>query len=173
MTVLLFFAFISGIVTILSPCILPVLPIVLSGSVGGKRRPAGVITGFIASFSLFTLVLSTLVRALNIPPDALRTIAVVLIVLFGLVMVVPWLQKSFEALASRLTSRRHSPGGKGGFGGGLLVGASLGLVWTPCVGPIMASVISLAVTQSVNSGTVLIILSYSLGTSIPMAGIMF
>ena len=69
MLVLSFFAFLSGIVTILSPCILPVLPIVLSGSVGGKRKPLGVVAGFIGSFSVFTLLLSTLVQAFQIPPD--------------------------------------------------------------------------------------------------------
>ena len=89
MLILVFFAFLSGIVTILSPCILPVLPIVLSGSVGGKKRPSGVILGFIASFSIFTLALSTLVRVLNIPPDALRYAAVVLIITFGLIMLIP------------------------------------------------------------------------------------
>jgi len=173
MTLLLFFAFLSGIVTILSPCILPVLPIVLSGSVGGKRRPLGVVTGFIASFSIFTLLLSTLVRMLNISPDALRYAAVILLVLFGTLMIVPFLRNRFELIASRLTSRQ---GGtqkqRAGFGGGILVGVSLGLVWTPCVGPIMASVISLAITQNVDSASVLIILAYSIGTGIPMLIIM-
>jgi len=173
MTLLLLFAFLSGIVTILSPCILPVLPVVLSGTVGGRRRPWGVIAGFVFSFSLFTLALSSLVRAFQIPPDALRWAAAVLIVLFGLVMALPPLQRVFEHLASGLTRRR--PGGTGsreGFAGGLAVGFSLGLVWTPCVGPIMASVISLAAARSVDGGAVLIILAYSLGTSLPMLGIM-
>lgn len=172
MTVLLFFAFLSGIVTILSPCILPVLPIVLSGSVGGKRRPLGVILGFVAGFSLFTLALSTLVRALDIPPDTLRIAAVILIISFGAVMAVPRLRGGFELLASRMTGRRRKQPSMAGFTGGILVGVSLGLLWTPCVGPIMASVISLAVTRSVDGGTVLIILAYSLGTSIPMLAIM-
>lgn len=172
MMILLFFAFLSGIVTILSPCILPVLPIVLSGSVGGKRRPFGVILGFIASFSIFTLALSTLVRVLSIPPDALRILAVVLITGFGLVMIIPKLSNGFERFASRITSSRQKKTTSEGFTGGLITGLSLGLVWTPCVGPIMASVISLAITQSVDSGTIFIILAYSLGTSIPMLAIM-
>jgi len=172
MTLLLFFAFLSGIVTILSPCILPVLPIVLSGSVGGKRRPLGVVTGFVASFSVFTLLLSTLVRLLNIPPDSLRYGAVFLLVLFGTIMIAPPLRLKFELLASSLTSRQGTQKQRTGFSGGLAVGASLGLVWTPCVGPIMASVISLAVTQNVDGGSVMIILAYSLGTSIPMLIIM-
>ncbi|MBI9102753.1 MAG: cytochrome c biogenesis protein DipZ [Spirochaetales bacterium] len=172
MTVLLFFAFLSGIVTILSPCILPVLPIVLSGSVGGRRRPFGVILGFTLSFSIFTLVLSTLVRAFNIPPGILRVTAVILITVFGLVLVIPKLRETFEIITSRVVSKGKQSKSTDGFVGGILVGISLGLVWTPCVGPIMASVISLAVTQNVDGGSILIVLAYSLGTSIPMLAIM-
>ncbi|MDA8425436.1 MAG: cytochrome c biogenesis protein DipZ [Treponema sp.] len=177
MAVLLVFAFVSGVITILSPCILPVLPIVLSGSVGGgKARPLGIISGFVVSFTVFTLTLSALVQALNIPPDALRYVAVVLIGLFGLVMVIPPLGRAFEAAASRLAGLGSRGGMKAsartGFGPGLLIGLSLGLIWTPCVGPIMASVISLALTQRVDGGSVLITLAYTLGTSIPMFAVM-
>ncbi|MDC7219786.1 MAG: cytochrome c biogenesis protein DipZ [Spirochaetales bacterium] len=172
MTVLTFFAFLSGIVTILSPCILPVLPLVLSGSVGGKRKPFGVVVGFIASFSLFTLTLSALVQALNIAPDTMRIVALVIIIGFGTLLVIPPLQKKFELLASKMVGGKRSSG-KSGFTGGLLVGASLGLIWTPCVGPIMASVIGLAVSQQVDGGAVLIVIAYALGTALPMLGIMF
>ncbi len=171
MIVLSFFAFLSGMVTILSPCILPVLPIVLSGSVGGKGRPLGVVTGFIASFSLFTLILSTIVQTLQIPPDTLRVVALIVITGFGLVLVIPQLQLKFEMMASRIIKIRKSSD-KNGFFGGVMVGASLGMIWTPCVGPIMASVIGLAVTQQVDGGAVLIVVAYSLGTSLPMLGIM-
>jgi cytochrome c biogenesis protein CcdA/thiol-disulfide isomerase/thioredoxin len=183
--ILLAFAFVSGVITILSPCILPVLPIVLSGGVGGGRaRPFGVLAGFVVSFTAFTLSLSAIVQALGIPVDALRVVAVVLIVLFGIVMLVPWLRDRFEMLTSRLASRGNRAGtasaaaktgakkGWAGFGGGILVGLSLGLIWTPCVGPIMASVISLALTQHVDGGSVFITLAYTLGTSIPMLGVM-
>ncbi len=179
MIVLLGFAFLSGVITILSPCILPVLPIVLSGGVGGgKARPFGVLAGFVVSFTAFTLTLSAIVQALGIPVDALRIVAVVLIVLFGVVMLVPWLSVRFELLTSRIA--RKSGGGVGapgtpkrtGFWSGVVVGLSLGLIWTPCVGPIMASVISLALTQHVDGGSVSITLAYTLGTSIPMLGVM-
>lgn len=171
MVVLSLFAFLSGIVTILSPCILPVLPLVLSGSVGGKGRPPGVVLGFIVSFSTFTLILSALVQALNIAPSALRWAAVIIIIGFGLVLLVPPLQRAFEALASRLVATRQRQGGNG-FGGGVVLGASLGMIWTPCVGPIMASVISLAVSSRVDGGSVLLVLSYSAGTAIPMLAVM-
>ena len=114
-----------------------------------------------------------LVDALGIPSNALRIAAVVLIVGLGLVMVVPQLRDRFELLASKLTSRTKRGAGGSGFAGGVPIGLSLGLVWTPCVGPIMASVIALALTQQVDGGAALITLSYTLGTSIPMMAIMF
>ena len=182
MIVLLGFAFLSGVITILSPCILPVLPIVLSGGVGGgKARPFGVLVGFIVSFTAFTLALSAIVQALGIPVDTMRIVAVVLIVLFGLVMLVPFLRDRFELIASRIARRGPGSGraagapataGMAGFGSGIVVGLSLGLIWTPCVGPIMASVISLALTQHVDGGSIFITLAYTLGTSIPMFGVM-
>ena len=182
MIVLLGFAFLSGVITILSPCILPVLPIVLSGGVGGgKARPFGVLAGFVVSFTAFTLTLSAIVQALGIPVDALRIVAVVLIILFGAVMLVPWLSVRFEMLTSRIARRSGGTGGapgapgaprRNGFWSGVVVGLSLGLIWTPCVGPIMASVISLALTQHVDGGSVSITLAYTLGTSIPMLGVM-
>jgi cytochrome c biogenesis protein CcdA/thiol-disulfide isomerase/thioredoxin len=181
MTVLLAFAFLSGVITVLSPCILPVLPIVLSGGVGGgKARPFGVLTGFVVSFTVFTLALSAIVQALGIPADALRVVAVVLIVLFGVVMLVPRLRDGFELLTSRIASRSKGSqpvaAGAGarraGYWSGVVVGLSLGLIWTPCVGPIMASVITLALTQHVNGGAVFITLAYTLGTSIPMLAVM-
>jgi cytochrome c biogenesis protein CcdA/thiol-disulfide isomerase/thioredoxin len=185
MIVLLGFAFLSGVITILSPCILPVLPVVLSGGVtGGKARPFGVMAGFVASFTAFTLALTAIVQALRIPVDTMRIAAVVLVGVFGLVMLVPPLQVRFEAIASRIASRvprrktvpaagpANSPPRGAGFTGGVVVGLSLGLVWTPCVGPIMASVISLALTRRVDGGAVFLTLSYALGTSLPMLGVM-
>jgi cytochrome c biogenesis protein CcdA/thiol-disulfide isomerase/thioredoxin len=175
MLVLLLFAFISGVITILSPCILPVLPIVLSGGIsGGKSRPLGVLVGFIVSFAIFTLTLSAIVQAIGIPVDTLRYMAVVLIILFGLVMIIPWFRDRFELLTSCIASRGSNLGSmqKSGFWSGIIVGLSLGLIWTPCVGPIMASVISLALTQHVTIDSVFITLAYTLGTSIPMFGVM-
>ncbi len=183
MTVLLGFAFLSGIITILSPCILPVLPIVLSGGVGGgKGRPFGVVAGFVASFTVFTLTLSAIVQVLGIPVDAMRWAAVALIVSFGAVLLVPRLRDRFEIMAARVASlgqkgpsaARRAAGtpAQSGFWSGIPVGLSLGLIWTPCVGPIMASVISLAVSQRVDGGSVFITLAYTLGTSIPMLAVM-
>ncbi|WP_028974224.1 cytochrome c biogenesis protein DipZ [Spirochaeta cellobiosiphila] len=171
MIILSFFAFLSGIVTILSPCILPVLPLVLSGSVGGKRKPIGVIIGFILSFSFFTLLLSTLVQTLNIPPEALRWVAIAIIFIFGIMLIFPTILGVFETFLSRIIKIKPQSKSQG-LGGGILLGSSLGLIWTPCVGPIMASVISLAISQQVKGSSIVLIIAYALGTSIPMIAIM-
>lgn len=169
MIILILFSFLAGIVTVLSPCILPVLPIILSSSLSGaSRRPIGVIIGFIVSFTFFTLFLSILVKSLGISADLLRLFAVIVILFFGISLLHPKTQVVLEKLFSGLarfvpqTSRRE------GFVGGILVGLSIGLLWTPCVGPILASVISLAITGSVSFDAFFITLAYSLGTAIPM-----
>ena len=177
MLLLVGFAFLAGIVTVLSPCILPVLPVVLSGGVGGgKARPWGVISGFMASFTVFTLTLSTLVKTLGLNPELLRWLSAALVLAFGVVLVVPALKDGFLNLATRLVTRPSAPvrvgGSPKGYWSGLVLGLGLGLVWTPCVGPIMASVITLALSQSVDAGSVFITLAYTLGTSIPLFLIM-
>lgn len=176
MILLIVFAFLAGIVTILSPCILPVLPIILSSSIGtqeiGKARPIGVITGFILSFTFFTLFLSSIVKLLGIPADTLRLFSIVVIGLFGVTMLIPKFQYWTEILFSRLSGFLPQSQNRTGFGGGLLIGLSLGLLWTPCVGPILASVISLAITGSVNLDAVFITLAYAIGTAIPLFFIM-
>lgn len=173
MFLLVLFAFLAGIVTILSPCILPILPIVLSGSVAeGKRRPLGVVAGFIASFTFFTLFLTSLVRATGLSADVFRSIAVVVLFGFGLSLLVPRIQVFIEQLFSRLAGFVPQQKGKTGFFGGVAVGVSLGLVWTPCVGPILASIISLALTGTVTSDAVLMTAAYAAGTAVPMLIVM-
>lgn len=174
MIVLIAFAFVAGIVTILSPCILPVLPIVLgSSAAGGKRRPFGIVAGFVLSFTVFTLFLTSLVKALGISPDSLRLLSVVVIFVFGVSLLLP----RFQALAKRTFSglSRFAPKSTGaeGFLGGLAIGISIGLIWTPCVGPILASVIALALTGEVTGASVAITFSYSLGTAGSMLVILF
>src|SRR5215475_12319827 len=97
MLVLLAVAFVAGLVTVLSPCILPVLPIVLGSSVnGGKARPFGVVTGLIVSFSLFTLATSQIVALLHLSPSVLRLAAIAIIAFLGLTLIVPALNQWFE-----------------------------------------------------------------------------
>lgn len=169
MIILVIFAFLAGIITILSPCILPILPVILASSMpGSTRRPYGIITGFILSFTFFTLFLSSLVRVIGVTPEALRTLSVIVIGGLGLSLLIPRFQQLLESLFSRLANWLPNTSSRTGFGGGVVVGLSIGLLWTPCVGPILASVIALAATGQVTSDAVVITLAYSLGTAIPM-----
>ncbi len=174
MLILVVFAFAAGFVTILSPCVLPVLPILLSGSVGpGRARPLGIVAGFIASFTFFTLALSALVRLTGLSADALRLFSILMLALLGLFLVVPALQLGFEVFTAKLLPNRRGASVGSGFFPGLLTGFSLGLIWTPCVGPIMAAVIALAASSAVTLTAVFITGAYSLGTAVPMLLVMF
>ena len=177
MILLLLFAFAAGVVTVLSPCILPMLPIILSSGISGdaqsKARPLGVVAGFVASFTLFTLFLSALVQSLGIPTDALRSLSIVVIAGFGVSLLIPSFQLFLENLFSKLSQFVPTGGNKTGFHGGFVIGLSVGLLWTPCVGPILASVISLALTGDVSVFAFLITLAYAVGTAIPMLAIMW
>ncbi|QFP77921.1 cytochrome c biogenesis CcdA family protein [Deinococcus sp. AJ005] len=169
---LLLVAFAGGLLTVLSPCVLPVLPVLLSGAVGGRGRPLGIIAGFIGSFVLLTLFLATLVNVLGLSVEALRWGAVALLLLFGLTLAVPALQLRFELLAARALPQGTGKGGDG-FLGGVLVGATLGVVWTPCVGPILAGVTTLALSGQVTGFAAAVTLAYALGVAIPMLGVMW
>lgn len=174
MIILIFFAFLAGIATIFAPCILPILPIVLSaGLTGGKRRPLGIVVGLVTSFTFFTLSLSFLVRHLGLNPDVLRNVAIVVLLLFGLVLLIPKLLGLLEVWLSSVIPQGQSNSKRNDFVGGIIIGISLGLVWTPCVGPIVASVITLAAASTVSAASVLITAAYALGTSIPLLAIIY
>ncbi len=169
---LIAFSFLAGIVTIASPCIFPLLPIILTGSVGsGRFRPWGIVVGFVVVFSAATLTFAILVQAIGLPIGSLRWAAIMTLILFGSVMLVPRLQFAFEALAGRVAGIGQKMRGgvkANGFGAGLVLGSTLGLVWTPCVGPIMASVITVAAAGSISGSTVAVTIAYAAGTAIPM-----
>lgn len=170
---LLLVAFLGGLLTVLSPCVLPVLPVLLSGTVGGRGRPLGIISGFIGSFVLLTLFLASVVSALSLSPDVLRWGAVALLFGFGLTLALPALHARFEAFAARALPQRRAAGQPDGFVGGVLVGVTLGVVWTPCVGPILASVTTLALSGQVTAFAAAVTLAYALGVAAPMLGVMW
>lgn len=170
MLLLLLFAFLSGVVTIFAPCIWPILPIILSSGVsGGEKRPVGIVAGLVMSFTFFTLALSYILKVIPIDPDTLRLLAVAVISLLGVTLVVPAFGKILEAYVSRLSSIGGGMFSKGtGFKGGFVTGFALGIVWSPCAGPILATVATLAATQTLNLSIVLVTVSFVLGVGVPL-----
>src|ERR687895_855702 len=102
MLVLVVFAFVAGAATALSPCVLPVLPVALAaGSTGGRRRPLGVVTGLVISFTFATVALVYVISALGLPNDLLRNVAIAVLAVFGLVLIVPRAAAWFETALGR------------------------------------------------------------------------
>lgn len=173
MWLLLLFAFLSGFVTVLSPCVLPVLPAILSvGTDQSRFRPLGVVIGLVVSFIFFTLLLKTLVSLTGLSGDALRYLAIGIISLFGIILLFPKLSDYFATktawiadLGSALQGKSNA---KGGFFSGFILGSALGLVWTPCAGPILAAVIAIAASSTITKEVVLITAAYALGSAIPL-----
>ena len=166
MLLLLGVAFVAGIVTALSPCVLPVLPIVLAGgATGGSRRPFAVVAGLVVSFTVFSLTAATLLTALGLPDDLLRNLAIAVVVVVGLGLLWPrlgdLLGRPFYALARRPPSDT---------GGGFVLGLSLGLLFTPCAGPFIAAVATVAATQDLTLSAFAITLAYGLGAGLVLLG---
>jgi cytochrome c biogenesis protein CcdA/thiol-disulfide isomerase/thioredoxin len=166
MALLMLFAFVAGAGTALSPCVLPILPAILSAGVtGGRRRPLGVVTGLALSFTFATVALVYVINALGLPNGFARDLAIVVLFGFGISLLIPPIGDRVEAFASRLAPGPARFRGDG-FGSGLVVGASLGLVYAPCAGPILAGVIVVSAAQDFTAGRLAVALSYAVGSSI-------
>jgi cytochrome c biogenesis protein CcdA/thiol-disulfide isomerase/thioredoxin len=165
--VLLGIAFIAGLITAISPCVLPVLPIVLAGSAGGSRaRPYAIVAGLVASFTTFTLAGAALLSALGLPDDLLRDFAIGMLFVLAATLLVPRLGWLAERPFLFLTRRRVSSDANG-----FVLGLSLGLVFVPCAGPVLATTTALAATGDVGARTVLVTTAYALGAGLPMLAV--
>ena len=166
-------AFLEGWGMILSPCILPILPILLAGGTsGGKKRPLGIIVGFVITFSLVTLLLRALIRTTGLSAEFIRHIAFALLFLFAIIMLI----SPLFTLFSRATQRFANTGANnpwlnnpnGGFLSGALLGSIVSFLWTPCAGPLLAAVITQTATSQTNLESVFIIIGFSMGSGLPM-----
>jgi len=169
MALLILFGFVAGAATALSPCVLPVLPIALSaGATGGRRRPLGIVAGLAVSFTFATVALVYVISALGLPDDLLRKLAIFVLLAFGISLMIPPLAARLEAWLSRFAGMAGGPrsGGGDGFWSGVAVGGSLGFVYAPCAGPILAGVITVSASQSFNTGRLAVALSYGLGSAV-------
>ncbi len=166
MVLLVLFAFVAGAGTALTPCVLPVLPAVLAATgSGGRRRPLGVILGLVTTFTLAIVALASVIDGVGLPDGTVRTLAVLVLLVFGLSLVVPAWAARIEAPLTRLA--RFGPRGRGdGFWSGLLVGAGLGFVYAPCAGPILAAVVSVSATMGASGELVGVALGYAAGSAL-------
>src|SRR5690348_1873960 len=165
MLVLLGIGVVAGFVTAISPCVLPVLPILLAGGAAG-RKPLRIAAGLVASFVVFTLFASWLLDKLGLPQDLLRNLAIALLFLVALTLLVPQIGALVERPFARLTRFRAG-------GGGFLLGASLGLVFVPCAGPVLAAITVVAANNHVGWRAILLTVAYAVGAAIPMLLISF
>jgi cytochrome c biogenesis protein CcdA/thiol-disulfide isomerase/thioredoxin len=165
--ILLAIAFLAGLITALSPCVLPVLPILLAGGASG-RRPYGIILGLVGSFSVFTVIGASLLDSLGLPQDFLRNLAIALLFVLAATLLVPRLAALAERPLLFLTRQRPRTESNG-----IVLGASLGLVFVPCAGPVLAAITALSATGSGGLETYFVALAYALGAALPMLAIAF
>lgn len=172
MVLLLVFAFLAGTLTIISPCTLPVVPLLVGAAApDGRPRVTWLLVGFGGAFLLVTVVLASAFAAVGVTTATLRTLAALGLGAAGAALVVPWLGARWEASSSRLArlGGRVSAGGRSpGSWRSVLMGAAIGLLWAPCVGPLMAAVIAAAATGGPSPQTVGVASAYVLGAAIPL-----
>jgi cytochrome c-type biogenesis protein len=168
-------ALLAGILTIAAPCTLPVLPILLGASIGQRAgaRPALIAAGFVASFAFVALALNAVANALHFDPDRLRTAGLLLLIVFGALMIRP---AAFKGLTARLANAgvalqpvTASQTNLGGF----VLGATLGLIWTPCAGPVLGAILTAIATSPDHAHGALLLLTYTVGAAVPMLAIAY
>ncbi len=181
MTSLFIIAFVGGFLTIAAPCILAVLPIILGSTIGqqqSKLRPFFIVLGLTVSFTGFGLIFQYVTNLFGLSNNTLRNVALVFLGVFGFALIFPavfekiifHLQNFFNKFVPKQEAAMPAQQvqKKKGLINGFLVGASLGLVWVPCAGPILGAILTLAATQQDVGKVTLLMLAYSLGAGVPM-----
>jgi len=165
-------AFVAGLLTILSPCVLPILPIVFAGSAGRHRLgPVVLAAGVAFSFAAAGIFLATVGFSLGLDADSLRPVFGGLLILFGLALLLPRVQSWVEAVLSPAagwaSGRMHGAAARG-LAGQFAIGALLGLVWSPCVGPTLGAA-SLLASRGENLPQVATIMAvFAVGAALPL-----
>jgi cytochrome c-type biogenesis protein len=172
-TVTFAMALLAGVVSAASPCVLPLLPGVMAYSAGnGKGRliPLAIVSGLAASFTAMGVASSALGAILMDYLDYVKLISGMLIIVMGLYILSRTVEGALLGLWERLPLSRISAQGLYGEGlmGGILLGASLGILWMPCVGPILASILMIAAQQGAVLYGASLLMAYSLGLAMPM-----
>ena len=167
--------FLGGLITGISPCILPVLPVIfLSGGAQSARtddaprpvskwRPYAVIGGLVVAFSVFTLLGSLLLALLNLPQDFLRWAGIVVLVLIGIGLIVPAFQHILEKPFSWIPQKNV-----GTDRGGFVLGLALGAVYVPCAGPVLAAITVAGSTGRIGVETIVLTITFAIGAALPL-----
>ncbi|MGB8406883.1 MAG: cytochrome c biogenesis protein DipZ [Mycobacterium sp.] len=176
MLTLIGIGFVGGLITGVSPCILPVLPVIFfagattdaSGTPSAtapsdRTRPYRVIAGLVVSFSLVTLTGATLLSLLHLPQDTIRWIALIALIAIGLGLIFPQFETLLEKPFARLPMKQ-ADAGRSGFTFGLALGA----LYVPCAGPVLAAIIVAGATGTIGVNTVALTLSFAVGTALPL-----
>jgi cytochrome c biogenesis protein CcdA len=172
MIVLVVVGIVAGFLAGISPCILPVLPVVLvAGSApapgnAGLARPLAVVAGLVVSFSLVVLAGSEILSLLHLPQDSLRDAGIVLLVVVGLGYLIPSAGALIERPFARLGARRPS-----GRAGGFVLGLALGVLYVPCAGPILAAITVVGATHHVGLTAVILTAAFAAGTAVPLLAV--
>jgi len=167
----------AGGLTTLSPCVFPILPLVLGGAVQGNRlAPLAMGSGMAISFAFIGLVIGALGPALGIDSDNVRIFGALLLIVFGLVMLVPALNRRFTEWTLPIASSANTASSRldgGSLGGAFLLGGVLGLVWSPCSGPLLASALTLVASEGGASRGALILGLFGIGAAIPLVAVAY
>ena len=167
----------AGSLTTLSPCVFPILPLVLGGAVQGNRlAPLAMGSGMAISFALIGLVIGALGPALGIDSDSVRILGAVLLIVFGLVMLLPVLNRRFSEWMLPIASTASAASARldgGSLGGALLLGGVLGLVWSPCSGPLLASALTLVASEGGATRGALILGLFGVGAAMPLVAVAY
>lgn len=167
----------AGSLTTLSPCVFPILPLVLGGALQGNRfAPVAMGVGMIASFAAIGMALGALGPALGIDADSVRAAGAVMLIGFALVMLVPALGARFTQWMLPIASSANAASARldsGSIFGALLLGAVLGLVWSPCSGPLLGSALTLVASEGGVARGGLVLGVFGLGAAIPLVAVAY
>ena len=166
------FAFLAGVLSSLSPCVLPLLPIVFGAAISQHRfGPLALATGMALSFVIIGLFVATIGFSLGLTAGLFRTFAAVLLIVIGTILVVPQLQTQLAGMAgpiSNWTQNRFGGFDSSGLGGQLALGLLLGAVWSPCVGPTLGAASVLASQGKDLVEVALTMGVFGLGAAVPL-----
>ncbi len=167
----------AGLLTLINPCVLPILPIVLATALqAGRLGPLAVAGGMSVSFVALGLLVAVAGRSLGITEETVSNAGAVLMIGFGLILLVPRFSESFATATAGLSARADAQideGDRSGLTGQFIAGMLLGAVWSPCIGPTLGGAISLASQGQSLSHATLIMISFALGVSTIIIGLAY